>query len=255
MNHELREAELKYTNKFKEAETIPDETERRTKLEGLRNSFGTKQSMIRKKYGVRLRERRTKAEIQAERERMGLKGSGGTPRASVPARRSYGEAELSAASTPTPAAKASAGWTVANNPILSSNGGGHDEKRRRLDDGFDKGDTPSRPRTPAVETASPRTTTLKEVPSHASSNETLPPLSSLATHGQTTSDADTRLPAINPPAATATISPPRNVIDAKRVPILQDDDDSSDDDDEDIPARLPATVRQSLPSSTVGLGA
>ena len=47
------------------------------RLEGLRNSFGTRQSIVRKKFGVRLRERRTKAEILAERERMGI-GAGNT---------------------------------------------------------------------------------------------------------------------------------------------------------------------------------
>ncbi|KAK6841878.1 hypothetical protein PG987_002738 [Apiospora arundinis] len=63
--------------RFKEAEDIADPEERRQKLEGLQNSFSTKQSIIRKRYGVRLRQRRTKEEIEAERIR--LTGHIGTP--------------------------------------------------------------------------------------------------------------------------------------------------------------------------------
>ncbi|KAK8089135.1 hypothetical protein PG997_004096, partial [Apiospora hydei] len=63
--------------RFKEAELIADPDERKLKLEGLQNSFSTKQSIIRKKYGVRLRQRRTKEEIEAERIR--LTGHTGTP--------------------------------------------------------------------------------------------------------------------------------------------------------------------------------
>lgn len=72
MQAELREAEVTYAPRFHEAEAIEDPDLKQKKLDSLRNTFGTKQSIIRKKYGVRLRERRTKAEIQAERERMGL---------------------------------------------------------------------------------------------------------------------------------------------------------------------------------------
>ncbi|KAI1382289.1 hypothetical protein F4677DRAFT_401536 [Hypoxylon crocopeplum] len=71
LNEELRQAEITYTTRFKEAERIPDPATRQTKVDGLQNSFSTKQSIIRKKYGVRLRNRRTKAEIDNERQRMG----------------------------------------------------------------------------------------------------------------------------------------------------------------------------------------
>lgn len=73
LNEELRQAEINYSARFKEAEAIADPTQRQVKLDGLQNSFSTKQSIIRKKYGVRLRNRRTKAEIDNERQRMGLK--------------------------------------------------------------------------------------------------------------------------------------------------------------------------------------
>ncbi|KAI1497381.1 hypothetical protein F5X99DRAFT_26612 [Biscogniauxia marginata] len=70
---ELRLAELSFVPRFREAEDIADPVERKIKLDGIQNSFSTKQSLIRKKYGVRLRNRRTRAEIDGERARLGLK--------------------------------------------------------------------------------------------------------------------------------------------------------------------------------------
>lgn len=78
MNEDLRRAEESYAPRFKEAEAIADPAERQKRLEGLQNSFSTKQSNIRKRYGVRLRHRRTKEEIEAERVRM-TGHSGGVP--------------------------------------------------------------------------------------------------------------------------------------------------------------------------------
>lgn len=72
LNAELLGVEQAFAHRFQEAELIDNETERMQRLEGLKNSFGTRQSMVRKKFGVRLRERRTKAEILAEKERMGI---------------------------------------------------------------------------------------------------------------------------------------------------------------------------------------
>lgn len=72
MQSELREAEINFGERMRQASLLHD-PEKRAKLDGLANSFGTKQSMIRKKYGVRLRNRRTKAEIQQERDRMQYK--------------------------------------------------------------------------------------------------------------------------------------------------------------------------------------
>ncbi|KAK7951504.1 uncharacterized protein PG986_007232 [Apiospora aurea] len=77
LDQDLLAAEAAYAPRFKEAEMIADPDERKLKLEGLQNSFSTKQSIIRKKYGVRLRQRRTKEEIEAERIR--LTGHTGTP--------------------------------------------------------------------------------------------------------------------------------------------------------------------------------
>ncbi|KAI1127937.1 hypothetical protein F5Y10DRAFT_186653 [Nemania abortiva] len=73
LDEDLRQAELSYGPRFKEAEEIADPIARKSKLESLQNTFSTKQSIIRKKYGVRLRVRRTRAEIDGERSRMGIK--------------------------------------------------------------------------------------------------------------------------------------------------------------------------------------
>ncbi|KAI0514814.1 hypothetical protein F5B22DRAFT_647295 [Xylaria bambusicola] len=89
LEEELRQAEISYIPRFAEAEAITDTEAKKAKLESLHNTFSTKQSMIRKKYGVRLRVRRTRQEIEAERlRRLGVKhgpsspGSGaGTPSA------------------------------------------------------------------------------------------------------------------------------------------------------------------------------
>ncbi|KAI1844367.1 hypothetical protein JX266_009461 [Neoarthrinium moseri] len=70
MDEDLRRAEETYAPRFREAEAIQDPNERKLKIEAVQNSFSTKQSIIRKKYGVRLRQRRTRAEIEAERMRM-----------------------------------------------------------------------------------------------------------------------------------------------------------------------------------------
>lgn len=75
LNFELKQAEISYAPRFREVEALPDPAARKAKLEALQNSFTTKQSTIRKRYGVRLRNRRTRAEIEQERHRM----SGATP--------------------------------------------------------------------------------------------------------------------------------------------------------------------------------
>lgn len=76
MNEELRQAEITYAPRLKEAEAIQNPSERKAKLSNINNSFSTRQSMIRKKYGVRLRVRRTRAEIEAQQSRMGIAHSG-----------------------------------------------------------------------------------------------------------------------------------------------------------------------------------
>lgn len=138
MNEELRQAEVQYAPRFHEAEAILNPDEKQRKLDSLRNTFGTKQSIIRKKYGVRLRERRTKAEIQAERERMGLADAPApqtTP--STQNFKQYSHTEVAVPAYGNQQANASA-WTAANKSggqADTSSEASHGNKRRRIDDG------------------------------------------------------------------------------------------------------------------------
>lgn len=66
---DLADAEAHYGQLMQKALELP-EPQREEELAKLKNSFNTKQSTTRKKYGVKLRERRTRAEIDAERERL-----------------------------------------------------------------------------------------------------------------------------------------------------------------------------------------
>lgn len=71
MNQELADAEVVYGGKMDRVRaSITNPLEQMRKLDSLKNSFATKQSMVRKKYGVRLRERRSRAIIEEERRRM-----------------------------------------------------------------------------------------------------------------------------------------------------------------------------------------
>lgn len=83
MEVELHEAEATYGARMEDArQAIADPALRAKKLDSLKNSFTTKQSMVRKKYGVRLRERRSKAAL--EQQRMRMQGSQATPKARTP---------------------------------------------------------------------------------------------------------------------------------------------------------------------------
>ncbi|KAK4187116.1 hypothetical protein QBC35DRAFT_249730 [Podospora australis] len=222
MNEELHAAELRYRPRFAEAEEIQDENERRAKIEGLRNSFGTKQSMIRKKYGVRLRERRTKAEISAERERLGLKRAEREERA----RASVG------APTATPTAAAAvdtsprivsdvaplptnSGWNAVNTPNAASVWEEHNAKRRRMDE---TGGYQTRYKTLADETPYHKAAAAAQ---SSPTNQTAASSSGAAVNGHDTgAGSDTQ-------------------------PMVIDEDSSSSDDD-DIPAILPESVRKGL---------
>ncbi|KAM0341334.1 hypothetical protein ACHAPU_010077 [Fusarium lateritium] len=84
-NDDMKSAEEKYGGLMKEAMLLA-EPERSKRLAGLKNSYNTKQSTTRKKYGIRLRERRTKGEIEAEEARlMGTPSGNATPSNGTPA--------------------------------------------------------------------------------------------------------------------------------------------------------------------------
>ena len=83
---ELSASEEKYGALMREAMKLP-EPDQSKELGRLKNSYNTKQSTTRKKYGFKLRERRSKAEIDAERIRLfgtadgpTLSGSSNPPR-------------------------------------------------------------------------------------------------------------------------------------------------------------------------------
>lgn len=67
---ELRAAEETIAPRFKEADEIQDPAARAHKLDSLKNVFSTRQSLIRKRYGVRLRVRRSQYEIDAQNARL-----------------------------------------------------------------------------------------------------------------------------------------------------------------------------------------
>ncbi|CAK7236090.1 hypothetical protein SBRCBS47491_009517 [Sporothrix bragantina] len=197
LNNELLKCEEIFAERFREVDDIVDPSQRRMKLDNLKNSFGTRQSIIRKKYGVRLRERRTKAELISERERMGL--SGHNSLYSSPVKRASGDL-YPTSTTPT-----------------SSQGDGtapYAVKRARAD-----GATPAGSRSASVSRGTPEVIERKR--------DTIAPS---ATISMTETPRAERLP---PPPA-------------------EDDDDNMSDsssDNDDIPARLPDSVRQSLTSS------
>ncbi|CAJ2503978.1 Uu.00g113720.m01.CDS01 [Anthostomella pinea] len=70
LNEALHEVVVKYAPRFREAEQIKDPNERKVRLTGTQNILYAKQSTIRKRFGVRLRHKRTKEEIEQERVRM-----------------------------------------------------------------------------------------------------------------------------------------------------------------------------------------
>lgn len=84
MEQEMRNAEESLRLKIDEAKRswAPDDLERR--LTSLKNSHATKQSQIRKKYGIRLRTRRGPSAMMEERVRVGLPASLPPKKASTP---------------------------------------------------------------------------------------------------------------------------------------------------------------------------
>ncbi|CAP71527.1 uncharacterized protein PODANS_6_1150 [Podospora anserina S mat+] len=254
MNEELHEAEIKYRPRFAEAEAIPDENERRLRVEGLRNSFGTKQSMIRKKYGVRLRERRTKAEIQAERERLGIKqAEKDQARASMgPAGKTEDRPVVISdvpvpVVPPMPVGPPAAGWVAANTPRPNPGAAEeeeHDAKRRRTDT---NGGYQTPYRTGVEDTPTRKVSASFDGAGGSGVQNTGNPYPAL---GKPPNHADLAAQAA---AATAALNG-QNGNSSKQPIAIDDGDDDSDSsgDDEDIPSTLPAHVRNSLGASAAG---
>ncbi len=268
MNEELAAAEQKYAPKFAEAELIIDEAARKARLEGLRNSFGTKQSMIRKKFGVRLRERRTKAEIMAERERMGLRraerdqgrGSVGPASAALP------HAPLPRGRPPAAATTASSGWTAANTPrapaAATPSWEDHDAKRRRTDEagGYQTpyktlaDDTPTRKAAPGPSSQPTRVYEQAGARVQIHQPTTAPKAGAAGSGSATPTGSEPGSSGIRQQGHSRVSSLSGGAAVAKQPVVVIDDEDSSSEDDEDIPSTLPTHVRKSLASGSGGGG-
>ncbi|RYO80427.1 hypothetical protein DL766_007797 [Monosporascus sp. MC13-8B] len=236
LNEELRQAEISFAARFKEAEGIPDPTERKTKLDGLQNSFSTKQSIIRKKYGVRLRNRRTRAEIEGERQRMGLKHTSPSQREDTPSskRQRTGQGIYLLGTQPGPLPN-----SVPNSPSkhlavsdINTGLGGSSATAALTDPTLP---AQSQQQTPGSQHPA------NQPPPHNS-------LSSLQRKGYRVSSHVTQPGQPLPTRATQTQSPPDQRSGSASAPVVLDDDgDSSDgdsDSDEEIPASLPPGARK-----------
>lgn len=246
LEQELHEAELKYQPRFKEAEKIEDENERRIKIDGLRNSFGTKQSMIRKRFGVRLRERRTKAVIAAEKERLGLKRAEKEMALGTPTPQSANQQTASPVTSDLVSSRpaGSSGWTAANTPKPPAPASEeHDAKRRRVADAG----AYVTPHKPAVDESPTRKVSLGVDATAAESGQgpiSLPPS---RPSSQPTSSLESSRTAVPTASTAAPISGSAMKLEPMEI------DDSSSSDDEDIPSRLPSHVPKSKISPGGGM--
>lgn len=256
MQEELREAEIKFSERMRQASLIPDESERKARLDALANSFGTKQSLIRKKYGVRLRMRRTRAEIQAERDRMQYKTAAEL------------QADLGVANN-------GPGRPVASSYRPSPEAGGRPRSRNgpgAQGGGLGSGwATVNQPPTASTTLASslsipqPRIKASGEVGMHGGkrrfsrAEEGLPQNKRIAYSemgglgGAAGVDAETTDPTMRSEATNSNNSTGLKGSGTPADPMALDDSDSDsgeDSGDEDIPNHLPASVRQSLQRSS-----
>lgn len=266
MREELREAEIKFTERMRQANLIPDEAEKKNRLDALGNSFGTKQSLIRKKYGVRLRMRRTKAEIQAERDRMSYRtaaelqadlGFSYRPpgRAGRPPGPSYrstadkgsrpGSGGGSGAEGHANRAGSGRGWAAVNESstgLSSTLASSKPVPRSKAKDSDEVGMHSSKRRFSGGE----------ELPQ--AKRTAYAEMSGL--RGAVDVDAEMTDPTIN--SGMANTDAERKASGTAEAPMALDDSDSEpgESSDEDIPSQLPLSVRQSLqrPSSAAAPG-
>lgn len=221
LEEELRQAEESYGEKMREAEANPDPVERRSRLENLKNSFGTRQSGIRRKYGVRLRERRTRAEIEAERVRM----LGGNGESGSQSQNQAGDSPMMPPSQGGNGGKrgmsegADVGDAAGANATGGSSSSGHEVKRSRL--------------MGPVGMGSGHRATQYDSDEMADRMRKSPSLPNSYTPSKMASAA------LAMQKATTTSSMHMS----STYPVELSDSSS---DNEDIPARLPAAVRQSL---------
>ena len=79
----MKEAEQNYVARQQLVMRITDEAERKDKLAKIKASFQSKQSNIRKKHGIRLRGRRNKTAMEAERRRLSANQTVHAPHSSI----------------------------------------------------------------------------------------------------------------------------------------------------------------------------
>lgn len=230
MQQELRDAEIKYGERMRQANLIPEEVEKKQRIDGLYNSFGTRQSLIRKKYGVRLRLRRTRAEIQSERDRIQYRTaaelmsdigittgiahgpSRGRPISSIAHHPRDTRTSTLSSSLPVPEA-------IVDDDPMTMDVTMHSSKRRFSGSNTD---SPNHKRVAYSQ--------MGGLGSAAAAAETNDPTSTPFTRGKGTAD--------------------------EPVALGDTDESDSEDSSEDIPAQLPVSVRQSLQrSSSAALGA
>lgn len=264
---ELDDAEAHYAQRMREANITPDPAERKAKLDSLSNSFGTKQSIIRKKYGVRLRLRRSKAEILNERERMryttsselqammGISNPGTKPgrkptklNGSRPGS-SGGLATPGQMSTSKPTTTLASSLPVPQNTVEGSNDVGMHGGSKRSYSG--DGESPSYKRIAytdmgglggamaAAETMDP---TMPKASAAAAAAAAATAVSTILRDQERRNTADA--PVTLDDSDTASGEGASGDDDDK------EEEDDDDDDDGDIPAQLPASVLQSLQRSS-----
>ncbi|KAI1107852.1 hypothetical protein F4804DRAFT_296135 [Jackrogersella minutella] len=254
LEQELRQAELAYTFRFEEARTIEDLAQRQVKVEGLQNSFSTKQSIIRKKYGVRLRNRRTKAEIDNERQRMGWKHGGqnqpdGTPSAKRQ-RTDDGPSQLSPLEAPSGGDPEPPGnhLTVSD---MNAGLGGSSATAAMTDPTLPKSSSvsSSSQHSQLQELAESSLSSLLEKNTHAPDEPAQNSLSSLQKKGYRVSSHLSHSNHVSPTDTTMEESTPQPSNSASAPIIVDDNEDSTDtDSDGDIPASMPPRKASNTPS-------
>lgn len=266
---DLNAAEVEFTARIREANAMPDEEARKLKLNSLSNCFSTKQSLIRKKYGIRLRMRRSKEEIQAERNRMTYKTPSElqaemgivNPGIKVKAKsqqntgsstqrngHSSGLHTPGHTSTPSPTTTLASSLPVPQNNSAATNdvsmhgsGGGH--KRSYTGDG----ESPSHKRIAYAEMGG----LGGDVTMPAETRDPTMPAEKQATVAAVSKEVE------NEEQGASTAEEPIVLDDSGTASGDNDDVDEDDDNDsdssngdDDIPAQLPASVLQSLQRSS-----
>ncbi|KAI2471201.1 hypothetical protein F4781DRAFT_387664 [Annulohypoxylon bovei var. microspora] len=257
LNDELRQAEITYTARFKEAEELPDPAQRLVKLEGLQNSFSTKQSIIRKKYGVRLRNRRTKAEIDNERLRMGWKhGSPDQPEGTPSAKRQRtddGPAYLNSQAPHSAPSSAFNALNALNAPGAPTNGDSELKSNHLAVSDMNAGLGGS---SATASTADP--TMMKPISASPPLQPSQPQepaqnsLSSLQKKGYRVSSHHPQSNQVSPTDTTMEDSTPPQQRNSASAPVILNDDDENSTDSEsdgDIPASMPPARKTSQPPS------